>query len=202
MMNAGAQRTTAYELVERVRGGDTDAFRELFERYHHKLALLIHYKLGEGLRSALETDDAVQETFLEAARDLARFEYRSPGSFYRWLAAIAGHVLEDAARHQARRKRDGGKRVPLRSASQPGGVEPVDPGLTPTRILFAQERMRELMARLDALPAQYREVILLAKFEGLTTPEIAARLGKQREQVALLLHRALTRLRTGGEGET
>jgi DNA-directed RNA polymerase specialized sigma24 family protein len=38
-------------------------------------------------------------------------------------------------------------------------------------------------------------VILLAKFEGLTTAELAERLAKSRESVALLLHRALKRFR-------
>jgi len=48
---------------------------------------------------------------------------------------------------------------------------------------------------LDALPAEYREMILLAKFEGLTTKEISARVEKSRESVALTLHRALKRFR-------
>ena len=68
--------------------------------------------------------------------------------------------------------------------------------LTPSRILFQSERARALMARLDALPPQYREVIVLAKLEGLAPGEIAERLGKPREAVALLLHRALKRFRS------
>jgi RNA polymerase sigma-70 factor (subfamily 1) len=196
-MTEGA-RTTSYGLLERVRAGDPDAFRQLFERYHHRLALLAHYRLGPSLRAGMDAGDVVQETFLAASRDLASFEYRSPGSFYRWLSAIATHVIEDAARHAGRLKRAGGERVPFRSASRPGGVEPAD-SLTPTRVLFQQERLRDLMLRLDALAPQYREVILLAKLEGLTTAEIAERLGKSREQVALLLHRALASFRRGGD---
>jgi len=52
-----------------------------------------------------------------------------------------------------------------------------------------------LLEHLDSLPANYRQVVLMTKVEGLSTQETAERLGKSRESVALLLHRALRRLR-------
>jgi RNA polymerase sigma-70 factor (ECF subfamily) len=180
--------TSSHDLVELVRAGDADAFRRLFEKYHRRLALFIHYRLGDALRSSLDVDDVVQETFLEASRDLSRFEYRKPDSFFRWLASIARHVIEDAARRESRKKRDGGLRVDA------ADVQLVDT-LTPSRIFFQSERIRSLMARLDSLPPQYREVIVLARLEGLAPGEIAERLGKPRDSVALLLHRALKRFR-------
>lgn len=174
--------------MELARAGDGEAFRRLFEKYQRRLALFAHYRLGEGLRASMDVDDVVQETFLEAARDIARFDYRSPDSFFRWLASIARHVIEDAARRESRKKRAGGRRTDAAEAQL------VDT-LTPSRILFQAERVRSLMERLDALPDQYREVIVLARLEGLSPGEIAVRLGKPREAVALLLHRALKRLR-------
>lgn len=174
--------------MELARAGDTEAFRRLFEKYHRRLAVFAHYRLGETLRAAMDVDDIVQETFLEAARGVGRFEYRSPDSFFRWLASIARHVIEDAARRESRRKRDGGRRVDAAEAE-------LADTLTPSRILFQSERVRALMDRLDALPEQYREVIVLAKLEGLAPSEIAERLGKPRDAVALLLHRALKRFR-------
>ena len=56
--------------------------------------------------------------------------------------------------------------------------------------------MERLLARLDALPEDYRRVLVLAKIEGLTTAEMAERLGKSREAVALLVYRALKRFGT------
>jgi RNA polymerase sigma-70 factor (ECF subfamily) len=180
--------TSSHDLVALARAGDTEAFRRLFEKYHRRLALFAHYRLGEALRAAMDVDDIVQETFLEAARDIGSFAYRSPDSFFRWLASIARHVIEDAARREARRKRDGGRRVDAANAG-------LADTLTPSRILFQSERVRALMDRLDALPERYREVIVLAKLEGLAPSEIAERMGKPRDAVALLLHRALKRLR-------
>jgi RNA polymerase sigma-70 factor, ECF subfamily len=193
----GGNRTSTYDLIELHKGGDASAFRLLFEKHARRLAVWVHYRLGAGLRATVDVDDILQETFMAAARDLPGFEYRSPGSFFRWLIVLASHVIQDAARHNARKKRDGGRREALKSDSHPSGVEPAD-SLTPSRILFQQERVKLLMRRLDELPEQYRDIIVLAKVEGLSTGEIAERLGKPREAVALLLCRALRRFRQGG----
>jgi DNA-directed RNA polymerase specialized sigma24 family protein len=48
---------------------------------------------------------------------------------------------------------------------------------------------------MDALPQDYRQVLILAKIEGISTAEMAERLGKSREAVALLVYRALRRFR-------
>ena len=52
-----------------------------------------------------------------------------------------------------------------------------------------------MLARLDSLPEDYREVILLVKIEGLSTTEAAARMEKSSPAVSLLLHRAIKRFR-------
>jgi RNA polymerase sigma factor (sigma-70 family) len=82
----------------------------------------------------------------------------------------------------------------FRSDSNPAGPDPVDSN-TPSRLLAQEEATQILLKKLDALPPDYRQVILLAKFEGFTTPEVAAQMGRSRESVALLLHRAVKRFR-------
>ncbi len=64
-----------------------------------------------------------------------------------------------------------------------------------SRLLAQDEVLRALMRELDELPDDYRDVILLARIEGLSTPEVAERMGKSRAAVALLLHRAVKRLK-------
>jgi len=186
--------TSSFELIARVKAGDQDAFTGLFDKYRRRLAVLIHYKLSDELRGSLEVDDLLQETFLRAYRDIERFTYRSPGSFLRWLASIADHVVIDAARTHGRLRR-AGELVPFRSQSNPAGPDPPD-SKTPSRLMAQQQAVDGLLARLDALTAEYRQVILMAKMEGLSTQEMAERLGKSREATALLLHRALKRFRT------
>jgi RNA polymerase sigma-70 factor (ECF subfamily) len=188
------QPTSSFDLIGRIKEGDREAVSILFEKHRRRLAVLAHYRLGARLRGLVEVDDLLQETLLRAFVQLDRFEYRSPGSFLRWLSRILDHVAADAARHHGRQKRDAAALLPLRSPSLPDGHEPVD-SRTPSRILAQDEGLRALLRDLDALPDDYRAVILFAKFEGLSTEEIASQMGKSRQAAALLLHRAIKRFR-------
>jgi RNA polymerase sigma-70 factor (ECF subfamily) len=187
-------QTSTFDLVERFKRGDSDAFSLLFGKYRRRLAVLVHYKMSADLRGKLEVDDILQEVFFAASQGLNRFEYQSPGSLLSWLSRIADHVITDAARHHNRQKRRAEDLLRFPSETNPGGPEPLDFD-TPSRIFARGQSLRILLDKIEALPAQYREMILLAKFEGLTTSEIGAHLGKSRESVALVLHRALKRFR-------
>jgi RNA polymerase sigma-70 factor (ECF subfamily) len=186
--------TTTFDLLGKARQGAGDAASLLFERYQRRLAVLVRYKLGEEWRSKLDIDDLVQETMMRAYRDLDSFTYRSPGSFLHWLSAIADHTIADAVRYQGRARRHATAMLRFRSESNPLGPEPVD-SLTPSRVFARAERLEALLRKMDELPEQYREVLLLSKIEGLTTEEISERLQKPREAVSLLVFRAVRRLR-------
>lgn len=187
-------QTSTCDLVERFKRGEQGAFSLLFGKYRRRLAVLLHYRMSEDLRGRLEVDDILQEVFLAAAQGLGRFDYQSPGSFMAWLSRIADHAIVDAARYENRQKRRAQEMLSFKSESNPNGAEPMD-FMTPSRVFAQQESLQALLRKLDALSPEYRGVILLAKFEGLTTAEISERLAKSRESVALLLHRALKRFR-------
>jgi len=192
---AASGSTSTFDLIERFRVGDDAAFSQLFRKYKPRLAVLVRYKLSESLRHCVEIDDIIQEVFLKASKDIGGLTYRSPGSFMSWLSRIADHAIADLARAQARQERDGDELVRFRSACSPTGPEPID-STTPSRILDQNEKAERLFARLEALPSDYRNAILMAKVECLSSAEMAIRLGRSREAVAVLLCRALQRLRT------
>jgi RNA polymerase sigma-70 factor (ECF subfamily) len=185
--------TTTFDLLERIRSGDRAAFTPLFERYQPRIAAFLHYRMSPALRRSCEVDDLLQETFLRACREFDRFQYQGKGSFLRWLMSMAGHVVVDAARYLGRDKRRA-EMMPMWSESRPGGANPADTQ-TPSLLLSRREGLERLFDDLNRLPEQYREIIILAKVEGLSTAEMAERLGKSRESVALLLHRALRQFR-------
>ncbi len=192
--------TQSLEVVERAKRGDQDAFFWLYRKHQSRLAVFIRYQMSEALRRRYEIDDVMQELFLRAFRDLPHFEYQSPGSFLRWLFQVARNTLRDLARFEDRQKRQVEHESPLRTAESISGVEPAN-SQTPSRILFQRERLAHLLRGLDALAEVDREIILLAKVEGLTSDEMAQRLGRSKAQVSLSLHRALKRLRSANEAQ-
>jgi RNA polymerase sigma-70 factor (ECF subfamily) len=185
--------TSTFTLLEKAKAGDRDALSRAFEKHARRLAVLVHFKMGQRAREFSEVEDVVQETMLRAFRDIARFQYQSPGSFLRWLSAIADHAIIDRLRYRNRDRR-AGHEEPFRSESNPLGPEPTDTK-TPSRLLGQQEALQRLLDRLNLLPGDYRHAILMAKIEGLSTAEMAERMGKSREAVALLVYRAVKRFR-------
>lgn len=191
--------TSTFALVEKARAGDRDSLSTLFEKHQRRLAVLIYFKLSPESRRDSEIEDILQETLLRAFKDLNGFAYRSPGSFVRWLSSIADHVIVDRLRYLSRDKRAGAE-LRFRSETNPAGPDPAD-SRTPSRIFAQREQFAHLLELLAQLPPDYREALLMAKFEGLSTREIAARLAKSRENVALLVYRAVKRLRALAQGD-
>jgi RNA polymerase sigma-70 factor (ECF subfamily) len=181
-------------LLDQAKAGDADSLSRALERNRRRLTVLVHFKLGPRARQLSDAEDVVQEVYLRAFRAIGQFTCESPGSLLRWLSVIADRVIVDRARYQGREKR-AGEEVPFRSPSNPLGPEPLDTR-TPSRLLAQQEAVARLLARLNALPEEYRRAILMAKIEGLSTAEMAEQLGKSREAVALLVYRAVKRFRT------
>jgi len=187
-------QTSTFELVKRFQDGEQSAFSLIFRKYQRRLAVLVYYKMSADLRARMEVDDILQVVFFDASHSLDRFNYQNPGSLMAWLSRLTDNAIVDAARFENREKRRAEDLLAFRSESNPRGVEPAH-FETPSRIFARNETIYTLVRSLDALPPTYRQAILVTKFEGLTTSEFAERIGKSREDAALLLHRALKRFR-------
>lgn len=80
------------ELVRRALSGDSTAYEQLYDRYRD-----VTWRLAYGeLRNRHDADDATQETFLKALRQLRG--YRGPQSFKAWLLRICRNVCNDRRR--------------------------------------------------------------------------------------------------------
>src|SRR5579863_856977 len=83
--------------VSKARSGDADAFRVLVERHSRSLFRLAFRMTG----NQQDAEDVVQESFLRAYKQLARFDERA--SFGTWLYRIAANCSLDLVRSRKRR---------------------------------------------------------------------------------------------------
>jgi RNA polymerase sigma-70 factor (ECF subfamily) len=182
-------------LVDNAAAGDGQALDQLFARCEGRLRRLIVLK---GPRHA-DLDDLVQEAYLEATKQFADYTYQGPDSFFRWLATVALNRLANLQRVARAQKRDQRLERPLQrdgSSLVPGGVQAADAGPGPRTLTIGAEMQARLDQALATLSADDREVITLARVQGLSLQEIADRIGRTRNAVALLLSRALRKLKT------
>ena len=100
-------------------------------------------------------------------------------------------------------KRDLDKEVRLQGDGTDLPELAVSPDSTLNQRLMLTERLLRLERALDQLPEDYREVIIHAKYEGLSLDETAEAMGRSMDAVRMLLKRALSRLGTvfGGDGD-
>src|SRR5687767_14460139 len=87
--------------------GDRLALERLLLAHYEELALSIRPKLPTRLQSTQAVEDILQQTFMQAFRDIHRFEARSDASFGDWIGRIAEHRLLDAIKEHDRQKRGG-----------------------------------------------------------------------------------------------
>jgi RNA polymerase sigma-70 factor (ECF subfamily) len=179
------------ELIERSREGDRSAFDLLIDRVRPRLRSLIEARLGQALRGQVDPEDLVQEVTLKALESLGSFHDQGEGSFLRWLGGIAEHRILDLV--DPRRKRP--------HVGIEGDVRASGP--TSSKVLRREERFHRLEAAFDRLSPEHREVIVLARIEGLSREEIARKMNRSPGAVGQLLWRALKCLKaTFGDTES
>jgi RNA polymerase sigma-70 factor, ECF subfamily len=169
------------ELTARAKRGDVNAYEELV-RMHQGIAFRTAYVFTG---SAEDAQEAAQDAFVKAFRALERFR---PGAPFRpWLLKIVANEARNRRRAAGRREA-----LAVRAAVSEGSE---DAAPSPEAALLSAERRAELMAALDRLRSEDREVIACRYFLDLSEEDTAAALGWKRGTVKSRLSRALERLR-------
>lgn len=175
------------ELVGRIRRGDATAFTRVVDRYSDDL-----YALGYSLMgSEADARDVVQETLLGAFRRIGSFEGRS--SLKTWLLRILFNQASKARRSRKLRR--------TLSLTGPDGAPAEGDRELRQRSPAASVEAREDVAQmLEALPQDYRRVIVLRELEQLSYQEIGDVLGIPIGTVESRLYRARQELKRRFEG--
>ena len=140
-----------------------------------------------------DAQDVVQEAYLRALRSIAT--YRGGGT-RGWILAIVRNTCFDWLR---KAKALGGEEADADQQDMAAACDDAEP----SHILQRAEDVREVRRAVDALPPEFRQVVVLREMEGLSYKEIAAATGVPIGTVMSRLARARRRLARllSGEGE-
>jgi RNA polymerase sigma-70 factor (ECF subfamily) len=147
------------------------SIEDVFRRY----AARVHNYLRTA--GAADCEDLLSDVFVDLLRGLEKFE-GDEDALRRWVFTIAHHRVVDEHRRRTRRLRL------LRTQTQPTAVPPDEP-LDPA-----------LVAALDALTPDQREVVVLRFVADLSLETVAAMTNRPEGAVKSLQHRALRNLAT------
>ncbi|MEX0993176.1 MAG: RNA polymerase sigma factor [Solirubrobacterales bacterium] len=160
-------------LIARVRRGDEAAFTVIYKRYQPRLLSFCRHMLS----SQAEAEDAVQQTFVNAYRDISGSDKQL--QLRPWLYRIARNQCLTMLRAR-------------KQTVELSGQEPSLAGLSQQ----VQERgdLRSMLADLAALPYEQREALVLVELHDNSHSEVADVLGCDREKVKSLVFQARSSL--------
>lgn len=133
------------------------------------------------LRSDQDAQDVVQDSFLRAHRYLGSFQ---GGDGRAWLLGIVRNTCLTCLRHQKSSE----------SLSALTEERAHDAAVDPERALLVKENIASLRICIEALPVEYRKVIIMRELEDLSYKDIAAVAGLALGIVMSRLNRARERL--------
>ncbi len=164
--------------VERVLAGEISAFEGIVQRWQTPLVNLAYRFCHDRGRA----EDMAQEAFLRAYRGLG--QWRKDAVFSTWLFALATNLYRSELR-----------RIPARTVSLEGIAEPPDARVTDGGL---EDQDRDLAVRraVLALPAKYREALLLFYFHDMDVATAASSLGLPEGTVKARLFRGREILRS------
>src|SRR5689334_520569 len=173
-------------FVTKARAGDADAYRVLVERHSRSLFRLAYRMTG----NEQDAEDVVQESFLRAYRQLAKFDERA--SFGTWLYRIAVNYSLDLVRSRKRRSEQ---------------LAPVDPEMddpvlalpsldpTPDRMAMSGQVRDRVTEAMNELSPSERTAFVLRHFEGMCIEDVSRALGCQPGAAKHSVFRAVQKLR-------
>ncbi len=171
---ASSEETLVYEILS----GDANAYAPLVKRYQKPIFNLMLRMTG----SEEDAVDLTQETFVRAYEKLEKFNPSAP--FFPWLYTMGLNLARDFLRRA--------NRSPIDPYESENGCSSE---FNQDERLADQIDIQEVQEKLQLLPVDYREALLLRFHEGLSISEVACALGLSLSGAKMRIHRGLLKLR-------
>lgn len=175
------------KIIEKVLGGDANAFEELVLKYEKTV-----YNLA--LRMVGDRDDAsdmTQEAFIKAYGSLSSF--RGDSKFSVWIYRIATNVCLDFLRSKSRKQQVS---LTVSDDDEDAQLDIPDPSSDPEQQLMQKISMQSVEEGLKTLPDKQRQILVMRELGGMSYAEIGAALSLEEGTVKSRIFRARKRLCT------
>jgi RNA polymerase sigma-70 factor (ECF subfamily) len=180
--NKEHNKTSDEQLIRTALTGDTSSYGIIVERYWKMAVALAISKIN----NVAEAEDIAQESFIKAYSHLGKLRY--PGRFAGWLSKIVIQQCIDHCRRSAKVQRVSTLDTKVFESLDSNFAFSSNPGLDEEQVSF----IRGTVAK---LPDKFKKVVIMRFAAGLTSAEIAKKLGKRHGTVRTWLHRSYEILR-------
>jgi RNA polymerase sigma-70 factor (ECF subfamily) len=157
-----------------------DEFSALYQAHLKDVYSYAYYRVG----NHHDAEDLTEQAFLQAYRHFERARRESNGRPMRpWLIRIAHNLASNYHRDRSRRPE--------------ANIEAVEPPAHPhstEQVVEGREKLRLVIRKLDGLPEDRREALIMRFALGMSNREIARALGRTDGATKVLIHRALKQL--------
>jgi RNA polymerase sigma-70 factor (ECF subfamily) len=177
------QNTRDQALVEAAREGRLEAFNQLVELYQDYL----YSMTVRVVRDRDVAEEAVQEAFFSAYRNLDRF---SGSSFRAWLTRIAINAAHDILRKRKRRPSE-----PYPEWQDDSWQPPAPEAEGPEQVSMATQQRAAIARAMTTITEDQRAAIVLFDVQGYDYAEIATMTGVSVGTVKSRIHRGRVALR-------
>ncbi len=174
-----AEGTRLIALVELARGGDSEAFGQLYDHYHPSVYRFLYYRVG----SVQLAEDLTSETFFRALRSMSSFRWQGK-DFGAWLMTIARNLTTDHFKAGRTRLENTTEDMSTLDSTTEG----------PENAVLATLTNEALLEALSELPAEQRECLVLRFLQGFSIAETADVLGRSAGAVKQLQLRGVRNL--------
>lgn len=159
---------------------DGSAFDELYNYYFPRVYNYVHYRVSDSHVCEDLTSQIFEKLF-------SRLNYYQSGkaTFSAWLFSIARHTIVDYYRRQAR----------TQDTSLEISVDFIDSEPDPSNVVAFNETQQHLIKALASLTQRERDIIALKFWSGSSNRDIATLTDISESNIAVILFRAMRRLR-------
>lgn len=174
------------DVMARLRGGDSQAAAQVFQRFAQRLIGLARRRLDRRLRQKLDPEDVLQSAFRSFFERQEQFELADWDSLWALLVVL---TLRKCGRQVDLYR--AARRAVEREAGDPVGVEALAREPTPAEAAALADTLAELLRRSDPRDRP----ILTLSLQGYTGLEVSRQTGCTERTVRRVLARARERLR-------